>query len=89
MKISVVDQSPIFSNTDANQALIDSIELAKLTDSYGLHRYWVAEHHGSLSFAGCAPEIFIPKIDEENIGKLLSYPVLPKSFIIRVKIKVF
>ena len=62
MKISVVDQSPIFSNTDANQALIDSIELAKLTDSYGLHRYWVAEHHGSLSFAGCAPEIFIPKI---------------------------
>ena len=46
MKISVVDQSPIFSNTDANQALIDSIELAKLTDSYGLHRYWVAEHHG-------------------------------------------
>ena len=42
MKISVVDQSPIFSNTDANQALIDSIELARLADSYGLHRYWVA-----------------------------------------------
>ena len=66
MRISVVDQSPIFTNTDANQALKDSIELARFSDSIGLHRYWVAEHHGSLSFAGCSPEIFIPKIASET-----------------------
>ena len=66
MRISVVDQSPIFTNTDANQALKDSIELARFSDSIGLHRYWGAEHHGSLSFAGCSPEIFIPKIASET-----------------------
>ena len=66
MKISVVDQSPIFSNSDANLALLESIELAKACDAMGLTRYWVAEHHGSSSFAGCSPEILIPKIAAET-----------------------
>ena len=62
MKISVVDQSPIFSNSNANIALLESIELAKECDAMGLARFWVAEHHGSSSFAGCSPEVLIPKI---------------------------
>ena len=55
MKISAVDQSPIFSDTNANQALKETAELAKHCDSLGMKRFWVAEHHGSSSFAGCSP----------------------------------
>ena len=62
MKISVVDQSPIFTNTDANQALEETLHLAEFSDSIGLNRFWVAEHHGSTSFAGCSPEILMPRL---------------------------
>ena len=33
-----------------------------------MHRFWVAEHHGSDSFAGCSPEIFIPSLASETIS---------------------
>ena len=62
MKISVVDQSPIFTNTDANQAIEETVRLAEFSDSIGLNRFWVAEHHGSTSFAGCSPEILMPRL---------------------------
>ena len=66
MKISVVDQSPIFSNSSADQAIKDTRELAKYCDSLGLNRFWIAEHHGSSSFAGCSPEILIPSLASET-----------------------
>ena len=66
MKISAVDQSPIFSDTNANLALKETTELAKHCDSLGMKRFWVAEHHGSSSFAGCSPEILIPHLASET-----------------------
>ena len=66
MKISVVDQSPIFSNSSADQAIKDTRELAKYCDSLGLNRFWLAEHHGASSFAGCSPEILIPSLASET-----------------------
>jgi luciferase family oxidoreductase group 1 len=66
MKISVVDQSPIFSNSSADQAIKETRELAKYCDSLGLNRFWLAEHHGSSSFAGCSPEILIPSLASET-----------------------
>ena len=62
MKISVVDQSPIFSNSNADEAIKETRDLAKYCDSLGLNRFWLAEHHGSTSFAGCSPEILIPSL---------------------------
>ena len=62
MKISAVDQSPIFSNTNADQAIRETKDLAKYCDTLGLNRFWLAEHHGSNSFAGCSPEILIPSL---------------------------
>jgi luciferase family oxidoreductase group 1 len=58
----VLDQSPIPSGSKAAEALADSVELATLTEALGYHRYWVAEHHGSKSFAGCSPEILVGHI---------------------------
>ena len=59
MLLSALDQSPIFSNTTPTQALADTLECVRACEKIGLHRYWVAEHHGSHSFAGCAPEVLI------------------------------
>ena len=66
MKISVVDQSPIFSNSNADEAISQTRELAKYCDSLGLNRFWLAEHHGSSSFAGCSPEILIPSLASQT-----------------------
>ncbi|MDH3641651.1 MAG: LLM class flavin-dependent oxidoreductase [Gammaproteobacteria bacterium] len=62
LRLSVLDQSPIPSGSTAAQALRDSIRLAQITEELGYHRYWVAEHHGSHSFAGCSPEILVSEI---------------------------
>jgi luciferase family oxidoreductase group 1 len=62
LKVGVLDQSPIVEGGDAARALRESVELARFTEALGYHRYWVAEHHGSASFAGCAPEILIGHI---------------------------
>ena len=62
LKLSVLDQSPIRSGGTAAEALDESVKLAQLTESLGFYRYWVAEHHGSNSFAGSSPEILISRI---------------------------
>lgn len=59
---AVLDQSPIVEGGDAARALRESVELARHAEALGYQRYWVAEHHSSQSFAGCAPEILISHI---------------------------
>ena len=62
VKLSVLDQSPIRSGGTAAEALRETIELAQIAERLGYHRYWVAEHHGSASFAGSSPEVLISTI---------------------------
>src|SRR3712207_3491082 len=62
MKLSVLDQSPISEGSTGPEALANTLDLARLADSLGYHRYWVAEHHGGLSLAGPAPEVLIGPI---------------------------
>ena len=62
MRLSVLDQSPVRSGGTYAEALHETIELAQITERLGYHRYWVAEHHGSDSFAGSAPELLIGQI---------------------------
>ncbi|WP_084315783.1 LLM class flavin-dependent oxidoreductase [Thalassobacillus devorans] len=59
MRLSVLDQSPILTNTSPAQALQQTTELAQFTDKLGYHRFWVSEHHSTKSLAGSAPEILI------------------------------
>src|SRR4051812_6544173 len=44
------------------QALHNTLDLARLADELGYHRYWVAEHHGGPMLAGPAPEALIGPI---------------------------
>ena len=62
MKLSVLDQSPISEGMSGAQALANTLDLARLADSLGYHRYWVAEHHGGPMLAGPSPEVLIGPI---------------------------
>ncbi|WP_205698358.1 LLM class flavin-dependent oxidoreductase [Conexibacter sp. SYSU D00693] len=62
LRLSVLDQSPIAEGATGAQALQNTLELARLADRLGFHRYWVAEHHGGPSLAGPAPEVLIGPI---------------------------
>jgi luciferase family oxidoreductase group 1 len=60
--LSVLDQSPIAEGSSGAQALHNTIDLARLCDELGYHRYWVAEHHGGPMLAGPSPEALIGPI---------------------------
>jgi luciferase family oxidoreductase group 1 len=62
LELGVLDQSPIPSGSTAVRALAETLELARVTERLGYSRYWVAEHHGSESFAGSSPEILVGRI---------------------------
>ncbi|MDE2335212.1 MAG: LLM class flavin-dependent oxidoreductase [Rhodospirillales bacterium] len=62
MRLSVLDQSTIVAGTPPDAAIRESLALARHAEALGYARYWVAEHHASLSQAGTAPEILIAAI---------------------------
>ncbi len=59
MRLSVLDQSPIAEGSTGADALANTLDLARLTDRLGYHRYWVAEHHGGPMLASASPEVLI------------------------------
>lgn len=62
LKLTVVDQSPV-QGLPANVSPVAlTVELAQACDRLGYHRYWLAEHHNSINFAGPCPEILISHI---------------------------
>ena len=62
IKLSALDQSPIGENSNAKEALKNTITLAKELEKLGYHRFWVSEHHDTKSLAGSSPEILISSI---------------------------
>jgi luciferase family oxidoreductase group 1 len=58
-RLSVLDQSPIPAGSTAGDALRNTLELARLADRLGYHRYWLAEHHGTPGLACNSPEVMI------------------------------
>ena len=62
MLVSVLDQSPISEGSTGADALRNTLDLARLADELGYHRYWVAEHHGGPMLASASPEALIGPI---------------------------
>jgi luciferase family oxidoreductase group 1 len=62
MRLSVLDQSPISEGASGADALHNTLDLARLTDALGYHRYWVAEHHGGPMLASASPEALMGPI---------------------------
>src|SRR5438105_5816268 len=62
MRLSVLDQSPISEGSTGAEALHNTLDLARLADELGYHRYWVAEHHGGPMLASASSEALIGPI---------------------------
>ncbi len=59
LRLSVLDQSPISEGSTGGDAIHNTLDLARLTDELGYHRYWLAEHHGTPMLACASPEVLI------------------------------
>ncbi len=59
LRLSVLDQSPVSAGSTGAEALHRTLDLARLADELGYHRYWLAEHHGGPLLAGPSPEALI------------------------------
>jgi luciferase family oxidoreductase group 1 len=66
LQLSVLDQTPIRRGSNAIEALQESIELVQLADRLGYTRYWLSEHHNTLTLAGAAPEVLIARLAAES-----------------------
>jgi luciferase family oxidoreductase group 1 len=62
MLLSVLDQSPVSEGQTGADALRNTLDLARMADRLGYHRYWVAEHHGGPMLASASPEALIGPI---------------------------
>jgi luciferase family oxidoreductase group 1 len=58
-RLSVLDLSPVASGSTSAEALRNTLDLARLADSLGYTRYWLAEHHNTALIASSAPEVMI------------------------------
>ena len=59
MRLSVLDQSPIRKESNAREALLETVQLAKFTEDLGYTRFWVSEHHSTTALAGSTPEVLM------------------------------
>ncbi|CAM3132038.1 LLM class flavin-dependent oxidoreductase [Staphylococcus argensis] len=66
VRLSILDYSQIDEGKDAEQALQDTIRLAKLADRLGYHRFWVTEHHNVPAFACSSPELLMMQIASQT-----------------------
>jgi luciferase family oxidoreductase group 1 len=66
IRLSILDQSPIRQNGTAPEALQETIRLARLADRLGFTRYWLSEHHNTITLAGASPEILISRLAAET-----------------------
>ena len=62
MKWSVLDQSPAKQGQGEDEAIRETLALARHCEQLGYHRYWVSEHHNTAALAGTAPEILVAAI---------------------------
>lgn len=66
LQLSILDQTPIRRGSNASEALQESITLVRLADEWGYTRYWLSEHHNTITLAGAAPEVLIARLAAES-----------------------
>jgi luciferase family oxidoreductase group 1 len=66
--LSVLDLSPVTTATPGSAALHNSLDLARLADSLGYKRYWLAEHHNLANIASSSPDIMIGQVAAATSG---------------------
>ena len=59
LRLSVLDLIPVRGGQTTSQALQATLELARVAEAAGVHRYWVAEHHNMPAVASTNPPVLI------------------------------
>ncbi|QRG68640.1 LLM class flavin-dependent oxidoreductase [Brevibacillus choshinensis] len=59
LTLSILDQTPIQNGESAARAFSHTIELVKIAERLGYHRFWVSEHHDLDHVVGSSPEVLI------------------------------
>ena len=57
MRLSALEQVPLFDGSTPHQALEDMVSLARGLEELGFHCFWIAEHHNTPVFMSSAPEL--------------------------------
>lgn len=57
MKLSALEQVPLFEGRTPKEALEHTLRLAQGVEALGFERFWVAEHHNTSAFASSAPDL--------------------------------
>ena len=66
VKLNVLDYAVIDEGKNAETALQESVQLARLAEHLGYKRFWVAEHHDVPAFASSSPEMLMMRILSET-----------------------
>ncbi|MCK0472206.1 LLM class flavin-dependent oxidoreductase [Halalkalibacter sp. APA_J-10(15)] len=62
IRYSVLDLAPINEGQSASDSFKHSVDLAKHTEKWGYHRFWLAEHHNMPGIASAATSVLIGHI---------------------------
>jgi luciferase family oxidoreductase group 1 len=62
MKLSILDLAHIPQGSDARTALLNMLDYARLADTLGYQRYWLAEHHNMPGIASAATSVLIGQV---------------------------
>ena len=63
-KFSVLDLAPVREGSNPGDALRNSRDLARHSESFGYERFWLAEHHNMVGIASAATSVAIGYIAE-------------------------
>jgi luciferase family oxidoreductase group 1 len=66
MQLSVLEQSTLSEGATGEQAIANTIALAKEIDQLGYHRIWLSEHHNMNILQGSAPEVLLASIGAQT-----------------------
>src|SRR5687767_10828914 len=66
MRLSILDQSPVISGSDARRAIEETLALARRADALGYYRYWLAEHHALAALGDPCPEVLLARLGAET-----------------------
>lgn len=66
MRYSLLDLAPVPEGSEIPQSFKNSTELAQQAESWGYHRYWLAEHHNMPGIASAATSVLIGHIASQT-----------------------
>lgn len=66
MQYSLLDLAPVPEGSEIPQSFANSTELAQRAETWGYHRYWLAEHHNMPGIASAATAVLIGHIASQT-----------------------